>query len=160
MISLHLFLSAADDGEGVSESGSSRLRCGRISVRPRQSGLCCLPVLRDNWWEDGHDTRHVRDEPERMDSHWSVSVLNKYETSLRPVNLQSDRTNIIRGWCDVKTHDFKLKTNQVEFLIFYFVFLKSSRLDLILSRPLSADLNKNTKRFNISLPLCDVSGSI
>lgn len=45
------------DGEGVSKSSPSRLRCGSVSVHPQQSGLCCCTVLWDSWSEH---TTHCR----------------------------------------------------------------------------------------------------
>lgn len=49
-LSVHqgFFVCDDDDGEGVSQSGPSRLRSGSVSVYPQQSGLCCLTVLRDS----------------------------------------------------------------------------------------------------------------
>ena len=40
---------AAEDGEGVSLSGSSWLRCGSVSVHPQPSGLRYLSVLWHSW---------------------------------------------------------------------------------------------------------------
>lgn len=37
-----------DDDEGVSDSGSSRLRGRGVALHPLQSGLRCVPALRDN----------------------------------------------------------------------------------------------------------------